>query len=124
MITQHTPGPWTYNLTTGVVRSLAEEFPNCRQPVICDLRHWPHEDTTYIHPANARLIAAAPDLLEALKAMEDRFGCRSSRQEDQPKTYGCHHMAETCTQCEGLVTGWKAVQAARAAITKATGESS
>ena len=72
--------------------------------------------------ADARLIAAAPDLLEALKAMEDRFGCRSSRQEDQPKTYGCHHLAETCTQCEGLVTGWKAVQAARAAITKATGE--
>ena len=67
MTTQHTPGPWTYNLTTGAVRSLAEDFSNCRQPVICDLRHWPHEDTTYIHPANARLIAAAPDLLEALK---------------------------------------------------------
>lgn len=60
-------------------------------------------------------------LLEALKAMEARFGCRSSRQEDQPKTYGCHHTAETCTQCEGLVTGWKAVQAARAAIAKVTG---
>ena len=31
-------------------------------------------------------------------------------------------MAKPCIECEGLVTGWKAVQAARAAITKATGE--
>jgi len=70
---KHTPGPWTYNLATGVVRSVADEFPNCRQPVICDLRRWPHEDTTYIDPANARLIAAAPDLLAALKAIKERL---------------------------------------------------
>lgn len=62
------------------------------------------------------------DLLEALKLMEARFGCLSSRAEEQPKTYACHHTAETCTNCEGLVSGWKAVQAARAAIAKATGE--
>ena len=68
MSTQHTPGPWTFNLTTGVIRSISEEFPNCRQPVICDLRRWPSGDTTYIDSANAHLIAAAPDLLEALKA--------------------------------------------------------
>jgi len=67
MSTQHTPGPWTFNLTTGVIRSISEEFPNCRQPVICDLRRWPSGDTTYIDSANAHLIAAAPDLLEALK---------------------------------------------------------
>jgi hypothetical protein len=67
MSTQHTPGPWTFNLTTGVIRSISEEFPNCRQPVICDLRRWPSGDTTYIDSANARLIAAAPELLEALQ---------------------------------------------------------
>ena len=94
MNTQHTPGPWTYNLTTGVVRSLAEDFPNCRQPVICDLRHWPHEDTTYIHPANARLIAAAPDLLEALQAV-----------------------LANCMDSKGLADAYKQ---ARAAIAKAT----
>jgi len=63
----HTKGPWTYNLTTGVVRSVSDDFPSCRQPVICDLRRWPHEDTTYIDPANARLIAAAPDLLAVVQ---------------------------------------------------------
>jgi hypothetical protein len=68
MTTQHTPGPWTFNLTTGVIRSISEEFPNCRQPVICDLRRWPSGDTTYIDSANAHLIAAAPELLEALQA--------------------------------------------------------
>lgn len=58
------------------------------------------------------------ELLAALKGMVDRFSNRSTDQEDQPKTFGCHHMAETCSMCEGLVTGWKAVQAARAAIAK------
>ena len=32
--------------------------------------------------------------------------------EDQPKTYGCHHNAETCMLCEGLVKSWKAKRAA------------
>jgi len=70
-----------------------------------------------------RLHEVNQHLLSALKAMEDRFGNQSSRQEDQPKTYACNHVAETCPSCEGLVTGWKAIQAARAAIEKATGES-
>ena len=109
MTTQHTPGPWHYKAMSGYDYG--------------STIYWIHGICVNVHKqADARLIAAAPDLLEALKAMEDRFGCRSSRQEDQPKTHGCHHLAETCTQCEGLVTGWKAVQAARAAITKATGE--
>jgi hypothetical protein len=68
------------------------------------------------------LLAQRDELLEALIAMESRFGCWSSRQEDQPKTFGCRHTAETCTQCEGLVTGWRAVQAAREAIAKVTGQ--
>ena len=118
MTTQHTPGPWAvddtgYRAPGNGLCVMA--WPECVAVVGANNPHLPQD-------ANARLIAAAPDLLEALKAMEDRFGCRSSRQEDQPKTYGCHHMAETCTQCEGLVTGWKAVQAARAAINKARGE--
>ena len=61
-------------------------------------------------------------LLEALKGMEARFGCESSRSETKPKTYGCRHMAQTCGNCEGLVTGWMAIQAARAAIKAVEGE--
>ena len=61
-------------------------------------------------------------LLEALKVMEARFGCTLSRSEYPRKTFACHHMAETCPNCEGLVTAWKAVQAARAAIKAVEGE--
>jgi hypothetical protein len=105
-MSKHTPGPWTYNLTTGVVRSLAEDFPNCRQPVICDLRHWSHEDTTHIHPANARLIAAAPELLEALKEIAADYADRFDL--DDPSTN----------------PGIKyTIKQARAAIAKATGAS-
>lgn len=69
-----------------------------------------------------RLSAERDDLLEALQVMVNRFSNYSTDQEDQPKTFGCHHMAETCDMCKGLVSGWKAVQAARTAIAKATGE--
>ena len=120
MTTQHTPGPWTYNLTTGVVRSLAEDFPNCRQPVICDLRHWSHEDTTHIHPANARLIAAAPDLLEALKdalaTIEDYLGYEHN---GDPWTEDARSMGEM--DVNDYKRDGRLVRA-RAAITKATGE--
>jgi len=71
--------------------------------------------------ANFKLAAAAPDLLEALQGMVKHFHSHSTDQEDQPKTYGCHHRADTCAQCEVLVTGWRAVKAARAAIARATG---
>ena len=58
-------------------------------------------------------------LVEALQAMEARFGCESSRAAEKPKTFACRHTAETCPACEGLVSGWKAVQLARAALPKA-----
>jgi hypothetical protein len=89
MNTQHTPGPWTFNLTTGVIRSISEKFPNCRQPVICDLRRWPSGDTTYIDPANARLIAAAPDLLNALEMVLDDSNALDGR----PRTAGVVYAA-------------------------------
>lgn len=28
--------------------------------------------------------------------------------DDYPRTFACHHMAETCRNCEGLVVRWKA----------------
>ena len=53
--------------------------------------------------ANARLIAAAPDLLEALQRIEEYWN------QDQNETA----MADAC---------WHAINTARAAIAKATGE--
>jgi hypothetical protein len=56
MTTQHTPGPWKTNGDPYVSTADGK-----RSIAFCDTRQ-AHEDR-----ANARLIAAAPDLLEALK---------------------------------------------------------
>jgi hypothetical protein len=56
MSTQHTPGPWKTNGDPYVSTADGK-----RSIAFCDTRHG-HEDR-----ANARLIAAAPELLEALK---------------------------------------------------------
>lgn len=34
--------------------------------------------------------------------------------EEQPKTFGCHHFAPTCGNCESLVADWKAKRRERA----------
>ena len=64
--TKHTPGPWTYSkeqTTNGhahmVRQSSGESVANVRS----------HNRPTEEAQANARLIAAAPELLEALKAV-------------------------------------------------------
>lgn len=72
MTTQHTPGPWV-----GAGPSFGDRLPRYTTSIMTD---WEHEDDGYIeicelpfhhhddeNEANARLIAAAPDLLEALK---------------------------------------------------------
>ena len=86
MTTQHTPGPWEI-----LYNDPQEEYWVTR----------PHYDAgpakIVYHIEDARLIAAAPDLLEALKEMLDNH-------EDACTGYG-----------EG------AAEKARAAITKATG---
>jgi hypothetical protein len=60
---KHTPGPWTVNGL--VVVSLSEDC----------VVHLPSMTDTPIDEcrANARLIAAAPDLLAACKAVRDAF---------------------------------------------------
>jgi hypothetical protein len=81
MTTTHTPGPW----------HLAE-IPN--HPVfvmaglqsICEIAH--PGDFTAPSPdmeANARLIAAAPDLLAALERLVDAVDRNAVRQEDWPE---------------------------------------
>lgn len=54
---QHTPGPWHHDETWGLIK--AGKLDDCTD--ICAL----HSGIV----ANARLIAAAPELLEALQAM-------------------------------------------------------
>ena len=102
MSTQHTPGPWI-----GAGPSFGDQFPRYTTEIttedepygdghiqICELPFHHHDEE---NEANARLIAAAPDLLEALKEMLDSH-------EDACTGYG-----------EG------AADKARSAIAKATG---
>lgn len=63
--TKYTPGPWKYggNLKTGGVAVTGTSG------LICETL----ADITDDHRANARLIAAAPELLEALKYLVETY---------------------------------------------------
>ena len=92
-MSKHTPGPWTTYVNTiddVVIRKInSAGYESC---VIA--RH--------VHCTNARLIAAAPELLQALQGM-------LSLDEDHHQRGACDE--DVCAE----------VQAARAAIAKATG---
>lgn len=70
-MSKHTPGPWYafWNENFWQINTESDEFQNmcigdvCESSEIFDKGHKPHDHAE----ANARLIAAAPDLLEALE---------------------------------------------------------
>lgn len=64
----HTPGPWSHEYTVNPLPGYDISGPN-REPIagICDVGDLPLE-------ANARLIASAPKLLEALEEIARREG--------------------------------------------------
>lgn len=64
MNTKHTPGPWAARKdSSGKVTVYSTQVPGLG--TICKLGCWP------IDEEDARLIAAAPELLEALKSIVD-----------------------------------------------------
>lgn len=64
-MSKHTPGPWRYEESTKTIRSVP------KNDWIASMGSW---DGSVPTAANARLIAAAPELLEALRAVVDDFG--------------------------------------------------
>lgn len=102
----HTPGPWT-TIVAGVLGDqhlVCVDKPGRLDPV-CVMEH--------AHPkaeANACLIAAAPDLLEALRAIEDQSVFNQPRYAEDSDT-------DYFLRCFGAVKN-----RARAAIAKATGQ--
>jgi hypothetical protein len=106
MSRQHTPGPWaaecwSCHAPTTVLaqpRGQTRVIAECAGPDSLD------EDT-----ANARLIAAAPELLEALRAFRNAA----------VSWHNFHHGSST-VQCDALC---EAIPAAEAAIDKAVGRS-
>ena len=98
-MTKHTPGPWE------VVREDEHEWSIWYKYYV-DGEKRPRSSwlaDSINSEADARLIAAAPDLIEALKSIEEYWN------QDQNETA----MADAC---------WHAINTARAAIARATGE--
>jgi hypothetical protein len=89
---KHTPGPWAYD---GLDRVIVKE----------NVKDIAHMDRT-ASEADARLITAAPDLLEALKWYVER-----------DEQIAAHNTAPYSAQ---TINNWRLL--ARAAIAKATGD--
>ena len=94
-VTTYTPGPWRWWVTVGGAR-IAGRPADGSKNFVCDVMP-PERAVSY--EANARLIAAAPELLEALQAI-------------LPDAVA-NHIGGPDTQAR--------IDAARAAIAKATG---
>ena len=98
--TAHTPGPWN------LVWRRNEQYPYPLSVLADDSGAWVARGGKVSSEANARLIAAAPDMLEALQAIVDEFPVAAGTAKGIP------HDEQ----------GYGSIYRARAAIARATGE--
>lgn len=63
---QHTPGPWTVEKRTDMEIAI-NQYEGRYQHTVCEIHHARSDDLTARAYADADLIAAAPELLEALE---------------------------------------------------------
>ena len=96
-MSKHTPGPWRYDRSNGSPTTGQHMIAGAKPGYLAEVRDCGSGDVQ----ANARLIAAAPDLLDALQAIVKSL----SDQDD-----------------EGLIEHAQQMIDARAAIAKATGD--
>ena len=109
MGSKHTPGPWFHEPTGDGLERLITGWPSentCTVVGVVDGNKTSQETTE----ANARLIAAAPELLEALEALGDWLAHGLAKPE------GAKPTAADMQRCEELG------RQARAAVDKAKGE--
>ena len=73
--TKHTPGPWTTPGTDGIDRVICATVKGQRRTIAhAYAPHRDQENAAEIRDANARLIAAAPALLDALRSLVEWEG--------------------------------------------------
>ena len=71
MKTKHTPGPWKYApAQRGTI--FGERVEDAHGSTICQMSHHPAEQIAA--KANARLVAAAPEMLAELELLAESFG--------------------------------------------------
>lgn len=112
----HTPGPWAIKYR-GKQAWIETDYSLCR---VADVILWykPSAELIAEHNANASLISAAPDLLEALEALSK--SAPSACCVDFHHQPGDYHAADE--SCPALDRYEAACLSARAAIAKARGE--
>lgn len=110
----HTPGPWRIWKVSDSAWEICEPDNPRRHSHFCRVsvgNMWGAEGE-----ANAHLIAAAPDLLEALQAIID---ANSLEGKERKSRFATPTVTELREQERKVFSAW---QKAHAAITKATGE--
>lgn len=113
--TKHVPGPWDFHLGRGAEPRFHVQAAGGYQIASTTAinNHPAAADENATRVANARLIAAAPELLSAMQAVEKRLT------ECARAFYG----SGKASALRAAFDGWRDdIDAARAAIAKATGE--
>lgn len=82
-MSKHTPGPWKWAIGTGICATMV----TCEQGLICELGGGDCAE------ANARLIAAAPDLLTACRRLRAKV-CDNCKEATPDSCSGCQYLNE------------------------------
>ena len=119
MSTKHTPGPWT----CAYGRAGSFEIVSVDGSVLCIRSPWNYRCKESVD--NGSLIAAAPDLLEALRALVESDGLAFYHDDDIEGTVRvcvhCHEFSQTPAEIDHDASC--IVGKVRAAIAKAEGRS-
>lgn len=115
MKTQHTPGPWFVSTPTYRTLYVEARVRNgmLQEVAVCGPTAYPAQQA-----ANARLIAAAPELLEALEEL-----CACPQGVDEATVPKAGVEANPTQVVMNMSVGLVRLRKAQAAIAKATGES-
>ena len=130
---QHTPGPWAVQEPMDHELWIVEDGKEAYEWRVIAGLPWPSEKGDIARKqveANARLIAASPDMLEALEQID---GEAPATEPSAKRTVGFDNISDDPDPLnevvdeafqEGVVRGmWLAAQFARAALAKARGQS-
>jgi hypothetical protein len=109
MSATHSPGPWTFEpLDEDTKRDPEAEIPDGCSFWITETRHAGEvvalmlDTSNGTQEANARLIAAAPELLDALKGMVGLIQLIQAREPDLPRNHRFVAALELIAKAEGV----------------------